>query len=117
MDNKTLGTIMEEVMDGLKPEYDDLRYALIAMSSLRIFDSMALYKLWDKERNGKYNPKLFGLEWQANESHNRTKTAFGKPPKEWLGTNHDPDCDECQRFRKGAKNLLSIVEKRMEDGK
>ncbi len=106
---KTLGTIIEEVMDGLKPDYDDLRYALIAVNSLRHFDSNAIMKMWGKEKDGKYRHDLFGLEWEAKESHNRAHTALNLPPKQWVGSAHDPDTEECQRFRKMAKGLLAKV--------
>jgi len=106
---KTTGQIIEEVMDGLRPDYDDLRYALIAVNSLRSFDSRAILKLWNREREGKYKPKLFGLEWEASESHNRAARALNIPPKEWVGAAHDPDTGECQRFRKLAKGLLNKV--------
>jgi hypothetical protein len=112
MSEKTLGTIIGEVQDGMKPDYEDLRYALLAMSGLRTFDSMALMRLAERERNGKYKPDLFGLQWQWEESHKRGHTAFNMPPKQWVGPSHDPDTEECQRFRKMSKGILKKVMER-----
>jgi len=107
---KTLIEIIEDVKDGVKPEYDDLRYALLAMCALRHFDNNALYKLWNKERNGKYKPDFFGLEWEVEESFKRTKSALNQPPKLFVGETHDPDIEECQKFRKFAKKILEKAE-------
>lgn len=109
---KKLGEIIDEVMDGGRPEYDELRYALIAVNALRGFDSRAIMKLWDKERNGKYKANLFGLEWEARESHTRAQKAMEVDPKTYVGPDHDPDNPECQKFRKAAKNMMTRMKQR-----
>ena len=108
---KTLNEIIDIVKDGGKPEYDELRYALLAMCALHYFDSSTLMNLWQREKEGKYKPGLFGLEWEANESFTRAKLALNKSPKDYLGSQYDPDTEEYQRFHKIAKGLLQRFER------
>lgn len=114
---KTLSEIIDEVQDGGKPDYDDLRYAFVAVSALRHFDANAINKLYLREKDGKYKKELFGLEWAAKESFNRFKTALAVPPKQYVGVQHDPDTEECQRFRKMAKGVLGHVMKNHESAR
>ena len=106
---KTLSQILDEVQDGKKPDYDDLRYALIAMKALHHFSSDAIRKLWQREKEGKYRKGLFGLEYQANEQFNRFKAALALPPKQYVGPSHDPDTAECQRWNRISKGILKHV--------
>ena len=39
---RSLYEILEATKAGEKPDYDELRYALLAMAALSVFDSMAL---------------------------------------------------------------------------
>ena len=106
---KTLGQIVEEVGNGGKPDYDDLRYAVVALGALRGFDQRALIKLAEGKREAKKPLLTYDAEHQANESLNRAKWAFSKPPKEYVGPEHDPDTEECQRFRRLSKAILAKV--------
>lgn len=106
---KTLSEIIDETKDGGRPEYDDLRYALVAMCALHHFAFESLRKLAQQEREGKYKPALFGLDWHARERFNQFKAALNVPPKQYVGPQHDPDTEECQKFRKMANRLLTKV--------
>jgi hypothetical protein len=106
---KTLFEIIELTKDGGKSEYDELRYALLAMCSLHHFDLSALRKLYKMEQDGKYHKEMFGLEWEVNESFDRNKRALDKSPKDWLGPNHDPDNPDYQQFRNGSKKLFDKI--------
>lgn len=99
---KTLGDIIEACKDGQKLPYEDVFYALIAMDALSSFDTMALRKL-------AFDPpaKLMTAEWQANESWDRWKRAYEKPPKEWLGWNNDPENPDYQKRRTVALKLYA----------
>lgn len=108
---KTLSEIIDEVDSGGRPEYDELRYALIAMKALHHFDSKAIRNLYQREKDGKYRPELFGLKYASEESFRRFKTALGIPPKQYVGPDHDPDTEECQRWRKLSLGLLNKVMK------
>lgn len=106
---KTLSQIIDEVQDGGRPEYDELRYALVAMLALKSFDQKALMDLASKESAGKYRKDLFGLQYQAEESFRRLKSALNVPPKLYVGESHDPDSEECQRMRKISKKILNHI--------
>ena len=88
---KTLREIVEQVSDGGKPDYDDLRYSVVALGALRGFDQRALMKLAEGKREGKKPILSYDAEHQLRESFNRAKNAFSKPPKEYVGSAHDPD--------------------------
>ncbi len=104
---RTLFDIIELVKDGDKPEYDELRYAVVALSALRHFDSDALRKIAKRESEGK--PPL--SQYYAEESFKRFKAALLIDPKSYCGPQHDPDTEECQKFRKMAKGILKHVTK------
>ena len=106
---KTLGEIIEEVDSGGRPDYDDLRYAFIAMKALRHFDANAIRELREREEKGRYRPELFGLKWQAEESFRRFKAALGVPPKHYVGPSHDPDTEECQKWRRISRGIFNDV--------
>jgi hypothetical protein len=112
---KTLSQIIEEVGDGGRPDYDDLRYALVAVNALRGFDQRALLNLVRGKREGKKPVLAYDPEYQANESFKRAANAFAKPPKEYVGPAHDPDTEECQRSRRISKKILNKVLERRQD--
>lgn len=105
----TLGQIIEDVHDGGRPDYDDLRYALVAMTALRGFDNRALLALARAKRENQKPIITRDPEYQARESHERYRRALEKPPKEYVGPEHDPDTEECQRMRRLAKNVMRKV--------
>lgn len=103
---KTLGEIIDETKDGGRPDYDDLRYALIAMCALHHFAFKSLIDLAQREHEGKYKPNLFGLDWASRERFNQLKAAMAVPPKQYVGESHDPDSEECKKWRSISKNVL-----------
>lgn len=109
---RTLSAIIDDVQDGIKPDYEELRYTVVALLALRHFDANAIRKLYQRERDGKYKPALFGLEWEAKESHERYRRALAVSPKDYVGPEHDPDTEECQRFRRMAKGVLKHLTQR-----
>lgn len=111
---KTLSEIINAVKAGEKPDYEDLRFALIAMDALHNRSFMALLKLASREREGKYNPKMFGLQHQAEERFKCLKAALAIPPKEYVGESHNPDNPEVQAFRQTALKVWAIAEQRCE---
>lgn len=106
---KNLGDIIDETKDGGRPEYDELRYALVAMCALHYFAFKSLLDLARREREGRYTPTLFGLDWAARERFNQFKAALALPPKEYVGESHDPDGEESKKWRKLSKGLLDRV--------
>jgi hypothetical protein len=73
------------------------------MCALHHFAFDALNNLWDRERRGKYNPALFGLEWQVKDKVEQYRKALNMSPKEFVGDSFDPDKKECQEMRNLSK--------------
>lgn len=109
---KTLGEIIEETKDGGRPEYDELRYALVAMCALHHFAFSSLQKLAQRERDCKYNQHLFGLDWASRERLKQFQAALAMPPRQYVGESHDPDGEEAKRWRKISKGILDKVLKK-----
>lgn len=105
----TLGEIIESVRDGGRPDYEDLRYAICAMETLATFDRMAFMRLADAEKAGKKPLLTSSAQWQFEESFNRAKRAMGKPPKEYVGWNNDPDNPEFLSRRQKSKRLMNAI--------
>jgi len=102
---KTLREIIEAVKDGKKPEYDELRYALLALSFLHSLDSQYILKVYQKSTDD----KPFGLKFLAEESFNRSKRAYAIPPKEYVGDNWNPDNPDYQKQRQRYKKLIDMI--------
>lgn len=109
---KTLDQIISAVRDGERPDYDDLRYAICAMDALHTFDRNAFMKLSEAERLNKKPFMIYSAIWQFEELFNRHKAALGKPPKEYIGWNNDPDNPE---FLLRRKQSVSMVSKLMDN--
>ena len=94
--------IIEDVKDNKKPDYEELRYALLVYDFMFNMDHRALREnlLSDREI-----PK-FIKELKAQNSHDMAKNALNKSPKEYLGWNNDPENPEYQKFRRMGNKLL-----------
>jgi hypothetical protein len=106
---KTLTEIIDAVRDGKHPEYEELRYAICAMSALQTFDRLAFMRLAQAERD---HEKVFmptSAQWQWAEHFNRHKRAGGKPPKEYVGWNNDPDNPEFLARRKVSNRIMETM--------
>ncbi|EHQ92159.1 hypothetical protein [Desulfosporosinus youngiae] len=105
---RTLLEIIEEVEDGGRPDYEELRYALLAYRAMFIMDHNNLLQ---ELTSGKETPQ-FLKKMRADNSFNMLKNALIKSPKEWLGPNYDPDSQDYQSSRKLSRKIL---DKFMED--
>jgi hypothetical protein len=112
---KSLNEIINAVRDGERPDYDDLRYAICAMEALTTFDRMAFGKLADAERAGKKPFMNTSAQWQYEEHFGRHKRAGGKPPKEYVGWNNDPDNPEFLARRGFAKKVMAKIAARVDE--
>ena len=101
-----LGDIINSVMAGEKPDYDDLRYAVCAMSNLMKFDEMALSALAEAEREGKRKILSYSAVSQYEYRFNRLKEAYAQMPKDWLGPDNDLDSAEVQKRKKEHRKIL-----------
>ncbi|WP_195837984.1 hypothetical protein [Tissierella pigra] len=102
---RTLYEIIEDVKDNKKPDYEELRYALLVYNFLFNMDHRVLREvlLSDKEI-----PK-FIKELKAQNSFDMAKSALNKSPKEYLGWNSDPENPDYQKFRQIGNKLLDKV--------
>lgn len=100
---KKLIDIIEALKANEKPDYEELRYAVLVLAALNTFDFMAISKLAEAEREKKKPFLGYSAEWQFKESFNRNKRAFDKSPKEWIGWDNDPENPEYQKRRKISK--------------
>jgi hypothetical protein len=106
---KTLGKIIEEVRDGKRPDCEDLRYAVCAMQALATFNSQALMKLGQAEKQGKQPSLTSSAQWQWAEHLRRTKAAMEKAPKEYVGWNNDPENPEFLKRRVISQKIMEKV--------
>lgn len=106
---RTLFEIIDEAKGGGRPEYDELRYALVALDALHNFDTRELMRLGAMYRDGKKFCITLDPWRSYEESFKRIKAALGKSPKEWLGPNNDPDSPLVQKRRAAALKLFDRV--------
>lgn len=106
---KNLSDVIQHVMDGGKPEYDELRYSLLAMSSLSVFNRQAFMKLAEAEKLGKKPFMTSSANWQFEEHYRREQAALSKSPKECVGWNNDPENPEFLKRRKISQKIMSKI--------
>lgn len=102
---KTLSEIIEAVKDGEKPDYEDLRYGLLALASLHYFLFHDMLKVYEKSTDD----TPFGLKWLAEESFNRSKRVMGFVPKQYIGDTHDSDNPAYQKERQSMRRLADKI--------
>lgn len=90
---KTLFEIITEIKAGQKPNYDELKYSVLALDALLYFDSKQVRDAAADYMAGKVS-KIMTPEFRYNESFRRNKAAFEKNPKEYVGWNNDPENPE-----------------------
>jgi cytochrome P450 len=98
---RNLIDIVEEVKDGGKPDYEELRYALLAYNSMLFFDHKNLIEELLKEPRS----QKFIRELKAKNSDNMYRNALNKSPKEYIG-NYDPDNPDYQRQRQVHQKIF-----------
>lgn len=113
---RTLDEIVSSARDGEKPSVDELRYAVCAMDALLTFDRMAFMRLAEAEQKGQKPFLTRSAVWQWEEHFRRVKLAFGKSPKDWLGTNNDPDNAEVQERRRAAIQIVEAAARAADNG-
>lgn len=106
---RTIGEIIHMVKDGQRPEYDELRLAVAALSSLSAFDGMALSKLYDAEKEAKKPFMTRSAVWQYEEHFRRWKAALAVTPEKYLGPNHSPDNPDAVAHYRMANRLVEKI--------
>ena len=96
---RKLSEIIEDCKLNKKPSVDELRYAVIALTSLM---NMANSKLLQVYKNNTEPRSKMVVE----NHYNTHRTALNSSPKEWLGWENDPENPEYQRFHAMGVKLL-----------
>jgi len=106
---RTLFEIIEQIKSGGRPDYEELRYAIMALDALSTFDHMAMRKIAEREKEGKKPFLVSSAVFQHDEQFKRWKTALNSDPKKWCGESNDPDSPEYQKCRALALRLFKKV--------
>lgn len=87
---KTLYEIVQEVKQNKKPDYDDIRYALLAYVSMFNIEHSQLRR--ELSRTSPISE--FSRATALSNSFDMYKGALERHPKEWLGWSSDPENPE-----------------------
>lgn len=107
---RNLCDIIEAVKDGEKPEYDEIRYALLAVDALLYFANNDVKKLLKEP----VNPLV--KELIEKDNFKRFHSALNKDPKSYVG-NQDPDLPEYQEDRARSKLIYENFMKKYDKEK
>ncbi len=94
---RTLFEIIEDVNEGKKPDYEEIRYALLAYQSMFVMDHSCLHEELLREKSS------------TELTFSMFKNALERSPKELVGWNNDPDNPEYQKFRKLGHRLFNKI--------
>lgn len=96
---RNLIEIIEDCKLNKKPSIDELRYSVIALTSLMNMATSILRKLYKEDMNVLEKMRLENI-------HNAYSTALNKSPKEWIGWDSDPENPEYQKFHAWGKKIV-----------
>lgn len=99
---RNLSDIIEDCKTNGKPNYNELRYSVLVLTSILNMDHNNLREELLREKE---TPK-FIRELKAKNSFDMYHTALNKSPKEYLGWNYDPKNPEYQKFHTIGNKLV-----------
>lgn len=109
---RTLFEIIEEVKDNKRPDYEELRYALLVYNFMMFMDHKNLREeLLSEKRSSEFIRKF-----KAQNSHDMFRNALSKSPKDYLGWNEDPENPEYQKRRKLSEKIYDNFLAKREKG-
>lgn len=108
---RTLSAIVEEVKSGGKPDYEELRYSLLAYVSMFNIEHR---QLREELMRDKPLPQ-FLRAMKVDNSFNMYKGALNRDPKEWLGWQNDPDNPEYQKLITTGNAIIDGFSKGLAD--
>jgi len=104
----TLQDIIESIKNNKEVSHEELKYSVLALSSLLFFEEQAIKKLYEGKVE-KRNTFIYDPEFQMEESFHRRKRAMQQNPKKYIGWNNDPDNPAYQEFRSMAMKVADKV--------
>lgn len=110
---RILADIVEDVKCNKKPDYEELRYALLVYNFMFFMDHKVLGEELSREKE---TPK-FIRDMRLKNSFDMYHNALNKSPKEYLGWNDDPENPEYQKFHEMGSKLVDKVIQKIENGK
>lgn len=106
---RKLQEIIDLVMDGGKPSYDELRYSLCVIDGLMALDGRSILRLAE-DSNGARGKGISNIAMIIQrERFDRVKIALNSNPKEYLGLNNDPDNRDFVDRRREASRLIERI--------
>jgi hypothetical protein len=99
---RILADIVEDCKCNKRPDYEELRYALLVYSFMLNMDHRNLIECLTSEKE----TPLFIKKLKAENSQKMYHDALNKSPKEYLGWNNDPENPEYQRFHAMGTKLV-----------
>ena len=94
---RTLSEILEDILSGKKPTYDELLYSVLVYRFLLHSDRMAFKSLSEAKRKKLTSVFSHDPEYQEKEFHQRMKSAMASSPREFVGWEHDPRNPDYQK--------------------
>lgn len=92
------------------PTHEECYWAMLALNALDNLNRKRLMDLCRDLLDEKPSIK-HRAEYKQKACFDTIKVALNKSPKDWLGPEHDPATEECQRWRRIFKNILNHVTK------
>ncbi len=103
-----LQDIIGLIKEGRTPDYEELRYSVLALNSLLFFESRAIIALSRAQKEKKQPVLSNNPTWQEEESFERRKRVMLMPPNEYIGWDNDP---QNPRYIERVEQSKLIVEK------
>jgi len=99
---RNLNEIIEACKLNEKPDVEELRYAVVALTSMLNMDHSNLRKVL----LGEVGKSELTRSMMAKNSYDMYHNALNKSPKEWLGWTNDPENPDYQAFHAMGNKLL-----------
>lgn len=100
---RNLSDIIEDCKTNGRPDYDELRYSVLVMTSILNMVNYELTKLYVEGEMPKEFIRKMKLEGGTCIMYH---TALNKSPKDYLGRNNDPENPEYQKFHAMGSKLV-----------
>lgn len=100
---RNLSEIIEDCKTNGTPDYEELRYSVLVMTSVLNMVNSELIKLYVTGEMPKEFIRKMKLEGGTCTMY---RTALNKSPKEYLGWNNDPENPEYQKFHAIGTRLV-----------